>query len=308
VTRLTDRIRASRAIDRLSPATQGGLLMLVVAGCNALDTALTRIVTAELHPFEVAFFRNLFSLVVVLPWLVRAGAGVLRSDRLGHHVVRAALKLAAMVLLFTAISRMPLGDVTAIVFTSPLFVTLGAALFLGEMLTGRRGVAVLLGFAGILVVLRPGTAVFDPWMLTAVGAAAGFAGIALLLKAMSAREPPMTLVGLNLIITVPLALALTLPVWITPGPALLAFMAAQGALGALAQVAVTRAMAKADVSFLTPIEFVRLPLVVLLGYLLFAEAPDLWTLFGSLLIFAAVFWLVRRPAVRAPVAGSRAEG
>jgi drug/metabolite transporter (DMT)-like permease len=67
-------------------------------------------------------------------------------------------------------------------------------------------------------------------------------------------------------------------------------------------------MAKADVSFLTPIEFVRLPLVVLLGYLLFAEAPDLWTLFGSLLIFAAVFWLVRRPAVRAPVAGSRAEG
>lgn len=289
---------------RPGPATVGALLMLVVAGCNAVDTALTRVVTQELHPLEVAFFRNLFSLVLILPWLLRAGPGVLRTSRPALHVARAALKLVAMVLLFFAISIMPLADVTAIVFTSPLFVVLGAALLLGETLTLRRLAAVALGFLGILVVLRPGSAVFDPRMMTAVGAAVGFAGIALLLKAMSAREPAPTLVGLNLVITVPLAFLLTLPVWSTPRPAILLYLAAQGGLGALAQVAVTRAMTKADASFLTPIEFVRLPLVVLLGYVLFLETPDLWMWLGSALIFIALAYLLRHggPAPAAPVA------
>lgn len=292
---------------RPGPATVGGLLMLVVAACNAVDTALTRVVTQELHPLEVAFFRNLFSLILILPWLLRAGPGVLRTNRLALHVARAALKLVAMVLLFFAISIMPLADVTAIVFTSPLFVVLGAALLLGETLSVRRLAAIALGFVGILVVLRPGSAVFDPRMMTAVGAAVGFAGIALLLKAMSAREPAPTLVGLNLVITVPLAFLLTLPVWTTPRPEILFYLGLQGGLGALAQVAVTRAMAKADASFLTPIEFVRLPLVVVLGYVFFLEVPDLWMWLGSALIFIALVYLLRHggtaPAAPVAVAG-----
>lgn len=180
--------------------------MLVVAACNATDTAIIRIVARDLHPLEIGFFRNLFSLLLILPWLYRVGPDVFRTTRMGIHLARAALKLAAMVALIYAISIMPLADVTAIAFTTPLFVAIGAVLLLGESMRFRRWGAIALGFAGVLLVLRPGTGVFDPRMLAAVASAIGFAGIALLLKFLAGREPPATIIGLNLIITVPLAL------------------------------------------------------------------------------------------------------
>lgn len=287
-----------------SPVARACLLMLVVAACNAIDTAIIRVVARELHPLEIGFFRNLFSLILILPWLYRVGPDVFRTSRPGLHALRAVVKLAALVTLFYAISIMPLADVTAIAFTAPLFVAIGAVLFLGETMRIRRWSAIALGFAGVLVVLRPGTGVFDPRMLAAVVSAIGFAGIALLLKFLAGREPPATIVGLNLIITVPLALVLALPVWITPSPELLGWMALQGTLGALAQLAVTRAMAKADVSLLMPIEFVRLPLVVVIGYLAFGELADLWIWAGAALICGSTFYLTRREAtLAAPRAG-----
>jgi drug/metabolite transporter (DMT)-like permease len=281
---------------RFSETARASLLMVVVAACNATDTAIIRVVTQELHPLEIGFFRNLFSLLLILPWLYRAGPGVLRTSRLGVHVARAIIKLAAIVMLFYAITIMPLADVTAIAFTTPLFVAIGAVLFLGETMRVRRWGAILVGFLGVLVVLRPGTAVFDPRMLAAVASAIGLGAIALLLKFLAGREPPATIVGLNLIITVPLALLLTLPVWITPGLDLLGLMVLQGGLGALAQFSATRAMALADASFLMPIEFVRLPLVVILAYVAFGELADLWTWAGAALIFVATFYLARREA------------
>jgi drug/metabolite transporter (DMT)-like permease len=160
----------------------------------------------------------------------------------------------------------------------------------------RRWSAILVGFLGVLVVLRPGTAMFDPRMLAAVASAIGLAAIALLLKFLAGREPLVTIVGLNLVITVPLALLLTLPVWITPGVDLLGLMMLQGALGALGQFSAARAMALADASFLMPIEFVRLPLVVILAYVAFGELADLWTWAGAALIFVSTFYLARRGA------------
>jgi drug/metabolite transporter (DMT)-like permease len=301
----TLRIRIA-ALPALSATSRASLLMLVVAASNATDTAIIRIVAEDLHPLEIGFFRNLFSLLLILPWLYRAGPGVFRTSRLSVHVARAVIKLAALVSLFYAITIMPLADVTAIAFTTPLFVVLGAVLFLGETMRFRRWGAILIGFLGVLVVLRPGTAVFDPRMLAAVASAIGLAAIALLLKFLSGREPLATIVGLNLVITVPLALLLMLPVWITPGLDLLGLMVLQGALGALGQFSAARAMALADASFLMPIEFVRLPLVVILAYVAFGELADLWTWAGAALIFVSTFYLARRGAgLSAPRAGEQ---
>jgi drug/metabolite transporter (DMT)-like permease len=292
------------ALPAISATSRASLLMLVVAACNATDTVIIRIVAEDLHPLEIGFFRNLFSLLLILPWLYRAGPGVFRTSRLSIHVARAVIKLAALVSLFYAITIMPLADVTAIAFTTPLFVALGAVLFLGETMRFRRWSAILVGFLGVLVVLRPGTAMFDPRMLAAVASAIGLAAIALLLKFLAGREPLVTIVGLNLVITVPLALLLTLPVWITPGVDLLGLMMLQGALGALGQFSAARAMALADASFLMPIEFVRLPLVVILAYVAFGELADLWTWAGAALIFVSTFYLARRGAgLSAPRAG-----
>lgn len=272
------------------------LLMALAAACTAVDAAIVRVVSADLHALEIALFRNLFSLIVFLPWLVRAGPGVLRTRHLPLHLIRAGLKLAALVAYFYALAVLPLADVTAIAFATPLFVALGAVLFLGEVLRFQRWGALVAGFVGVLVVLRPGSAVFDPRMLAAIGAAVALSGVALFLKYLAMREPANTIVGLNLLLSVPLALVLALPVWVTPDLPLFGWLALQGTLGAIAQLAATHAMSRADVSLLMPIEFLRLPLVALLGWLAFAEAVDVWTWVGGALIFASTVYLTRREA------------
>lgn len=270
--------------------------MSVVAFAMASDTALIRITAAELHPFEIAFFRNLFSLLLIVPWLWRMGPESLRTDRLALHLLRAALKLVTITAFFFAVKLMPLAEVTAIIFTTPLFVALGAALVLGEVLRLQRGLAILIGFVGVLIVLRPGSAVFDPIMLLALAAAVGQAAIALLLKFLARSEPTHRLVGLNLILTVPLALLMALPFWTWPSAWMLLVLLLQGALGALAQTAVTRAMALADASVLMPFEFIRLPLVVLIAWLAFGEASDFPVWLGAAVIFGSTFYLTRSEA------------
>lgn len=185
--------------------------MLVLAGCTALDAVIIRLVGATIHPFEIGFFRVLFALMLVAPWLARTGWAALRTDFLPLHACRAVLKLFAQIAYFYAILIMPLADVAAIGFTKPIFVAIGAALFLGEIMRARRWSAIALGFVGILIILRPTSTVFDPWILTAVLAAMGLAGVNLMMKFLAGREATTRILAWNLMISVPIALVLALP-------------------------------------------------------------------------------------------------
>lgn len=287
---------------------RGIVLMLAAALCTAVDTGLIRIIGETLHAFEIAFFRNLFSLLLIMPWLLRAGLGSLRSDRMPLHALRAVLKLVALTSFFYAVTIMPLADVTAIAFTTPLFVAVGAVLFMGERSLRRRWVAIVFGFVGALVVLRPGDQVFEPLMLTAVLAALGNATIALILKFLSVREPLHVIVGLNLLLSVPLALVIALPFWVWPSWWVLALLCVDGALGLCAQTALARSLALADASILMPVDFIRLPLVVLIGWAAFGEAVDLWIGVGGAMILASIFYLTRVESRVAPVAAPPAIG
>ena len=285
---------------------RGASFMLVSTVCLALDAALIRLTSEALHPFEIAFFRNVFSLLLVLPWILRAGSEAWRTQVLGLHLLRAALKLVALCALFYAISIMPLAEVTAIAFTAPLFVALGGGLLLGERLRLPAWAAVALGFVGVLIVLRPGSAIFDAMILTAVVAALGQASIILLLKILTRTEPTVRVVGLNLVLSVLLGALIAIPVWAWPSPFILLLLIAQGALGALGQTCTARAMALADASVIMPVEFMRLPLVVLIAWLAFDEPSQVWTWVGGAVIFAATFWLVRSSTRRARAQASDA--
>lgn len=268
--------------------------MALLAAATAVDAAIIRIVGEVLHPFEIGFFRVSFALILIMPWLLRLGLGTLRTDFLLIHGIRAVLKLGAQIAYFYAVLVMPLADVAAIGFTKPMFVAIGAFLFLGEIMRLRRWAAIAVGFIGVLIVLRPTGEIFDPRMLSAVAAAIGLAGVALMMKYLSSREVTSRILAWNLMISVPVALVLVIPVWVTPTPYLLALLLLQGALGALAQYSAARGMRLADASVLTAVEFIRLPLVALIAYLMFGEISDFWTWIGALVIFAATFYLVRR--------------
>lgn len=267
-------------------ALLGVVFMLLAATLNACDAIIVRLLAQQVHPFVIAFFRSLFGLIVVLPWILRRRA-MLKSSYSLLHVVRAALKLVSLVAYFAAFAAAPLADVTAIMFTAPIFLTLGAVVFLGERLTLPRLLAVLAGFIGVLFVIRPGQGGISPALVYALIGAAVTAGIQLILKRMSGRDSAETLVAWNLIAMVPLALIPALVFWTQPTPAQLGLLAIQGVIGALNMMLITRALGLADASFLAPLDFVRLPAVAILAFVFFGEVASIETWVGAGVIFAA---------------------
>lgn len=273
-------------------------LMMLVSGLMAIDSVLVRYLSPSVHPFVMAFTRAAFGLLVVLPWIARK-KGILATNYRTRHVVRAALKLVALIAFFYAFALAPLADVTAIAFTSPIFVTIGAWLFLAEAPRALRVLAVVVGFAGVLVVLRPGQEHGVPTgLLFALAGAVLTAAIQLILKPMSARDPSDTLVVWNLIISAPLAAIPALLVWSTPTPVEWAILAFQGALGAVSMFLATKAFSLAEASLITPFDFLRLPFVAGLGYVIFAQAVPATTWIGGTIIFVATLLMARSARAR----------
>lgn len=270
-------------------------LMIGAAGLSAADTIMVRLLTQDLHPFLIVFFRSVFGLLFISPWILRKSS-VLKSNYAWLHLLRAALKILSLVAFFLAIAEAALADVTAIAFTTPVFVTLGAWAILKEQPGLRRVIAVIFGFVGVLVIIRPGSGPVSPALFYAVGGAMIAAVIHLMLKRMSARDSTETLIAWNLIVTVPLAAIPVYWFWTTPSWQQLALLALQGGVGALNMAMITRAMALADVSHIAPIDFLRLPAVALLAYLLFGEAVTASTLLGGGVIFVST--LLMAAAIR----------
>ena len=247
-----------------------------------------------MHPFQIAFLRNVFALAFMLPWLVRHGRVGLRTQRLNMHLWRAAVGLIAMLTWFSAIAYLPLAEAVALNFTVPLFATAGAALFLGEAVRARRWTATVVGFLGVVVILRPGFTEFTPLMTLPV-IAAGFMAVSILLvKSLSRTEAPAAIVTyMNLLLT-PLSLLPALFVWRWPTLTELALGLFIGLCAALAHNAFTRAFVQADASAVMPFDYSRLPFVAVVGYLLFAEVPDGWTWVGAAIIAGAAIYIAQR--------------
>ena len=270
---------------------KGALWMLVSAAALAGLTGVVRHMSAGLHPFEIAFFRSFFGLLILAPWLMRSGLGVLRTKRLGLYTMRCALGAATMLMWFTAISMVPLADAVALGFTSPLFVILGAALFLGEVVRGRRLGATLCGFAGALIILRPGSGVLDLGAVLVLLSAVTLAGANLSVKELSRTEPVQAIVTYMVIFMVPLTFIPALLVWQTPTPAQLAELAGLAAVATLGNYAMTRAVAVADASAVMPYDYARLPFVALIGFFVFGETSDAATWIGAGVIAVASLYL-----------------
>lgn len=155
-------------LARLNPSLRGPAMMVGACAGFAAMMAVVRYVSPEIPPLEAVFFRNFFGTVFVLPWVFYTGWARLHTGRLAMHLLRAVLGFISMLLLFTALSLLPLADVTALSFTAPLFATIGAALLLREHVGARRWTATLVGFCGALVILRPGMGAFSGASLVAL--------------------------------------------------------------------------------------------------------------------------------------------
>ena len=283
-------------------------LMVTAAAFNAVDILLVRVISTEMSAFSIAFFRSAFGLLFVAPWIYRRRARIAQTRYRWMHMVRAALKVLALAAFFYAISRANLAQVTAIAFTTPIFVIIGAALILDEKLGAARLLSVAMGFAGVLLIVRPASGSFDPYLLYALAGALLTAAIQLVLKAMAGKDPTDTLVGWNLLMMVPLALIPALFFWTTPSPLMLGLLAVQGALGVIGMTAITRSVALADVSAVIPFDFLRLPLVAIGAFYFFGQSADVGTWIGAGVIFLGGIIAGRGPRPRRIPAEAAAGG
>jgi drug/metabolite transporter (DMT)-like permease len=291
-----------------SPHARAALLMLGSAFFFGFMAVAIRLASASLHTFEIAFFRNFFGLVAAAPLLLRHGPSILRTHQFPRYILRCVIGVLGMFCGFWAIGHLPLAQAISLSYSTPLFVTIAAVWFLGEQVRARRWAAVVIGFIGVLVIVRPGSADFTLGTLVALSAAVLSALVAIQIKQLSRTEPADRIVLYTTMLWVPMSLVPALFVWEWPKGIAWAWVAAAGFMGTGGHMLWTRALKLGDVSALTPISFMQLPVVAVFGWLLFDETLDRWTVLGAAIIFGANAYiahreaqLARRHATQAPV-------
>ncbi len=256
-------------------------------------------VTRELPPVQVAFLRSLFGFLVMTPPFLRYGLAPLRTKRPVLLMLRGLLTAFAMMAMFFGLSRVKLETFAALGFSAPLFASVLALLFLGETFRTRRLLALLVGFAGALVVLRPGFA--DPgWgeVATLLGAAT-WGGAMAVIKTLSRTESSLTITLYLGMVATPVTFLAALFVWEPASAEQILFVVGLGAAGALGHWSIAQAFRHAEVGAVVPLDFAKLLWATMIGYLVFSELPDLWTWVGGTIIFAAGVYVAHRERVSA---------
>lgn len=280
--------------DRLPPALRGIAFMLASTLAFALLWVFIRLAASSMPVVLLVFWRTLFGLVFMAPMLVREGRGLFVTRRPGLHGVRAGTGALAMYATFYAVTHAPLADVTAISYASPLFASLLAALFLGEVLRMRRLAALALGFLGMLLVVRPGMDTLDDGRLAAITGALLVAGSLVTIKILSRTERPETTVAWSYVLILPVNFVVALVFWRWPEGDELLLLVIIGVLANIGQMALTRAFSAAEATAVLPFDFMRLVLAALFGLAIFDEALSWQTIAGAGVILVSSVYLAHR--------------
>ncbi len=281
-------------LSRLPASVQGMLWMFLTTIMIVSMHTFIRRLSGEMHPFEVAFFRNLFGTPILAYLLYRYGWGLFRTDQVRVHFVRSFGHVCAMMMFFVAISITPLATANALSFTAPLFASVLAMLFLGEAFRWRRWGALAIGFAGTLVILRPGFIEIGTGPMLILAASSLWGIILVVMKALGRSDSPPTMVAYMVVFMTPMSLIPALFHWQWPTWEQLGLLALMGLIGTAGHLTLTQALRLADTAVVVPIDFFKLIWAALFGFLFFAEVPDMFTWIGGVMIFAGATYLALR--------------
>jgi drug/metabolite transporter (DMT)-like permease len=291
----------------LSTPVRFGLWMMVSCACFAVLVSIVRHVhqVYGLDVFVISFWRSLFSIVMFLPWFIQARGAAFRSDHHGKLFLRGALMVSSATAIFFAVALMPIAEATAISFTTPLFSVLLAVLILGERIGIHRSVALGVGMLGMLIILRPGIAVFDWVAILPILSALAFGGVVVIGRILAPLESPQKIAAYVGLWALPISLIPALFVWEWPDGEAFFWLIALGAAAALNMYAISRALRIGTASQTAPLDFLRLPFVEILAYLWFGQVSQIWTWLGAAVIFGSVIYVTWREARQARQARPR---
>jgi len=262
----------------------------------ASNFGLIRHLSAEFHAFELVFFRSLIGFFILLPVVIRHASGNFMPKRPGILSIRALAQLFGMFCWYAGLAATPLATATALGMLEPIFAALFAIFFLGERSEVARWFAAALGFAGMLIILRPGVADVD-FNSAILVAAAMFWGISVITgKVLTRTESVAVVVAYPAALAVPIALAASWADWVWPQPEQYIWLVGMGLMSVLGSVCIARAYKVGDVTAVSPFTFMRMVFAAIIGFVVFTEVPVVWTWVGGALIAVAGTYLARREA------------
>ncbi len=276
------------------PVLRGILLMCVATVFFSAMHVLVRYVARDVPPMQIAFLRNIFGVIVFAPLLMSSGLAFLRTRRVGLHAVRGLLNVTAMLMFFTGLAMTPVARVTALAFSAPLFTALLSVIFLGERFRIRRWLAIVLGFTGTLIILRPGMIPLDPGSILVVASALIWAVTMIVIKVLSRTESSFAITAYMNIFLSLFSLGPALWVWVAPPPEMWVWLVAIGVIGTIAQLALSQALKETEPTAVLPFDFLKLVWATLLGMWVFGELPDIYTWIGATVVFASGFFIAYR--------------
>jgi drug/metabolite transporter (DMT)-like permease len=245
-----------------------------------------RELSAELTTFQILFFRGLVGLVVIVVVLRHAGWWQVRTRVFGTHLIRNLVHYGGQYGWFYGIALLPLAEVFAIEFTMPIWTAVFATIMLGERINRQRALAIAVGFAGVLVMLRPGVAVVSPAALAVLGAALAYGFAHTLTKRLSGTETPLAILFYTTAIQLPLAFFPALYDWAWPSAAAWPWVLVVGLSALSAHYCLTRAFMLEDAAVVMPMDFLRLPLIAVAGLMIYHEPIEFWVFVGAVIVFA----------------------
>jgi drug/metabolite transporter (DMT)-like permease len=281
------------AVNSVPTNLVGMALMIVAAGLATAMHASVRILSADLHPLEIVFLRQVAVGVILLPWLLRFGIGVMKTNRFTFHLGRGLCQSVSNSLWFWALSLVPLAKVSALSFSQVLFAVVGAIVFLGEKPRMARWIALAVGFVGILVIVQPGAETIGLGIVLVLVSRIFVAANKVISKSLTGTESSATILAYSAVIISTATLVPTIFVWQMPAAQDWIWIAAIGAFGFAGQFCMLQAYKLADLGAVEPLGFSRVLWAALFGYILFAEIPSAGTWIGGALVVLAVSYLAR---------------
>ena len=284
------------SVARLPAPVRGVLLMALAAAMFVCMHAIIRDLgkNADLHPFEIAFFRSFLGLFVLAPLLIRQRFRPLHTTNMKLLFLRGAVNSAAMLMFFYGLSITPLAQATALGFTAPLFATLLATLFLGEVVRVRRWIAILIGFAGTLVIIQPGTAEVGLGPILILTATVVWSVALIIIKFLTRTESSVTITVYASIFLSPFTLAAASFFWRWPTLEEAGWLCLIAFLGTIAQTAMNQSLKLADASVVLPMDFSKMIWAAILGFFIFGELPGVYTWIGGAMIFVSTTYITVR--------------
>ena len=257
-----------------------------------------KLLSDDLHPIIICFYRCLMGLIIITPFVARNNFRALQTDNMRLQIFRALINIISMICWFSAIGMMHFEKATALGFTTPLFTTVLAVLILGDVIRFHRTAALLLGFIGILIIIRPGYVPFEFGTILMLIASFSFSFVLIFVKKLSATDSSLTIIFYHLLYMTPVFFILSLFYWQTITLDQIIIFSLMGASGLLSHWCLAQAFKMSDTTFVMPLQFTKLIWASLIGLFIFAEQPDIWTWIGGIIIFISVVYITYREAFK----------